>query len=236
MYSTLWRIPIVISVTLTGLVFSSSVMAQEGNFTAKVFPLEGKPMLIEDVSLEGKYYFSATWGSSSVKLPFRSIKTVNMFVPTGNKAEIIFHDGRKDIFYLQNPFWLHGKFKYGNWKMFILSASKIEFTPSTTSQTKLQTVSSEFDRIFFKDGDVISGQVQTDAFKLRASYGNLSFETAEISYIEFESGGQSIDIVVLKNGDRLSGIVEEPIVTVLQTSGTRMDLDKEDIKKITFKK
>jgi len=58
----------------------------------------------------------------------------------------------------------------------------------------------------------------------------------EISYIKFEGGGQNIDIVSLKSGDKLSGVIETPIVKVLIRSGEEISLDKEKIKKITFKK
>ena len=53
---------------------------------------------------------------------------------------------------------------------------------------------------------------------------------------EFEGGGQNIDIVSLRSGDKLSGVIETPIITVLISSGKEINLDKEKIKKITLKK
>jgi hypothetical protein len=93
-----------------------------------------------------------------------------------------------------------------------------------------------FDRIFLKNGDVVSGQILKETFKLRTSYGTINFELPQIAYIDFESGGKNTDIVVLKVGDQLSGVLEAPIITLQMQHGTEIELDKEKIKKITFKR
>lgn len=71
---------------------------------------------------------------------------------------------------------------------------------------------------------------------MRTSYATIKFELPQIAYIDFEGGGKNIDIIVLKVGDKLSGIVEAPIITLQMQPGTEIDLDKEKIKRITFKR
>jgi hypothetical protein len=93
-----------------------------------------------------------------------------------------------------------------------------------------------FDRVFLKNGDIISGQILKETFKLRTSYATFKFELPQIAYIDFEGGGKNMDIIVLKVGDKLSGIVEAPVITLQIQPGTEIDLDKQKIKRITFKR
>ena len=109
------------------------------------------------------------------------------------------------------------------------------FSNSALAQ-KINITVSEFDHIRFKNGDLVSCNIKTKDFKLRAPYATLTFEKPEISHIAFEGGGRNIDVMVLKCGDKISGVIEVSIIKVLIRSGTEIDLDKEKIKKITFKK
>jgi hypothetical protein len=114
--------------------------------------------------------------------------------------------------------------------------AKIEFISPGAGLPSTASVSSEFDQVILKNGDMISGQVKTRAFSLRAPYGTLSFQTEEIQSIHFEGGGQNTDIVVLRVGDKLSGVIQEKNVTILLRSGGEITFEKDKVKDINLRK
>jgi hypothetical protein len=229
---------IIIPIVLFLLNPLSIVNSAEEKFSAKVYPKKGGPMVIENFNRDDngpQHFFTAVWRGSSVKLFFHEIESIT-FINKPLDSEVIFNDGRKDKFKITGSTWMRGKSKFGDWVMNCSDMAKIDFATSALSNTPKAAISKNFDQILFKNGDLISGSVKTGTFKLRTSYATLNFMGPEISYIKFDGGGQNIDIVSLKSGDKLSGVIETPIVKVLIRSGKEISLDKEKIKKITFKK
>jgi hypothetical protein len=219
------------------LISTSVVYSEEENINATVYPRKGEPMIIENISRYDKgpkYFFTAVWRGSNVKLYFHEISSVT-FLNRDLKSEIIFNDGRKDKFKITGGQRMRGKSEFGDWKMYCANMTKIEFGTMGLVNTPKAANPNELDQILFKNGDLLSGEIKTRTFKLRASYATLAFERTEISHIEFEGGGQNIDTVVLHGGDILSGVLEAPIVEVLTKSGKEINLDKEKIKKLMFK-
>jgi|GEM_PF-1784985 len=244
-----WRIitrPFAILTLLMGVVCINSTLAQETKFNARVFPIFGsKPMLIEDFNQKGLHSYEAFWGRSSVELSFQDIKTIRFLNPgkwdlvQGNVAynvEVTLNDGSKDTFALVPKGRMYGKSKFGSWSMRHIHAAKIELSPSNMSQVQADAGHAEFDRIVLKNGDEVTGQVQTAVFKLRTSYGTLNLETAQVSYVDFEGGGPNRDVIVLRIGDRLSGVIEVESIQLLTSSGAALNIQNERIKRITFKK
>ena len=216
----------------------STLHSAEKELNAKVYPKKGVPMIIEKFNRDAngpQLFFTANWRGSGVKLLFQEIESIT-FINKALDSRVIFNDGRKDKFRITGKTWMRGKSKFGDWSMNCWDMTKIEFATTALSNSPKATISGEVDQILFKNGDLISGAVKTGTFKLRASYATLNFEGPEISYIAFDGGGQNVDIVSLKIGDKLSGVIETPIVTILIRSGKEINLAKEKIKKITFKK
>ncbi len=91
-----------------------------------------------------------------------------------------------------------------------------------------------FDQILLKNGDTISGQIMTKAFKLRTAYSTLKFRTPQIGYLDFEGAGKTMDVMGLRTGDKLSGVLEVGSINLLMRSGAEVYLNKEMIRKITF--
>jgi hypothetical protein len=209
-----------------------------------VYPREAEPILIEDLQfmtlggLKYNWFMKATRkGGSSVYLMFKDIKTIRYLSPgKGDEAEVSFNNGRKDTFFLKTGTF-QGISQFGTpWSISSRQVAKIEFSSSTPGKLETAAEPTDFDQILLKNGDTISGQVKTKFFRLRTSYGDLKFQTPQIAYIDFDRRGQNMDVVVLKMGDKLSGAIEVPIITLLMRSGTEVNLDKGKIKRITFKK
>ena len=220
------------------VISTPDVYSEENKTSATVYPKKGEPMIIENINRYDngpKYFFTAVWRGSNVKLYFNEISSIT-FLNRKLNSEIVFNDGRADKFKITGSQNMRGRSKFGDWDMYCANMKKIEFGSIGLDQTPRSADSKEFDQIIFKNSDFLSGEIKTKVFKLRASYATLTFERSEISHIEFEGGGQNIDTMVLRGGDILSGVIEVPIIDILLKSGAEINLNKEKIKRLMFRK
>lgn len=224
-----------ISTVLAGLAISSSVFALEGKFNAKVYPIDAAPVFIEDFTINGKHKCYAEWRGGFVTLLFQGIKTIKYLNPGSHTyhVEVTFNGGKKERLVLR-PDVFHGKSEFGEWSMHSEKATKIEFNPPPASDAKAEAEYINFDQILLKNGDTIIGQIMTKEFKLRTAYSTLKFRTPQIGYLDFEGTGKSNDVMGLRTGDKLSGVLEMASINLLMRSGTQVYLNKEMIRKITF--
>jgi len=223
------------STVLAGLAISSSVLALEGKFNAKVYPIDTAPVFIEDFTMNGKHKCYAEWRGGVITLLFQEIKAIKYLNPGSHTyhVEVTFNSGKKERLVLM-PDVFHGKSEFGEWSMHSEKAVKIEFNPPPVSDAKAEAEYINFDQILLKNGDTISGQIMTKAFKLRTSYSTLKFRTPQIGYLDFEGAGKSKDVMGLRTGDKLSGVLEVGSINLLMRSGAEVYLNKEMIRNITF--
>ena len=224
-----------ISTVLAGLAISSSVSALEGKFNAKVYPIDTAPVFIEDFTMNGKHKCYAEWRGGFITLLFQEVMTIKYLNPGSHTyhVEVTFNSGKKEKLVLM-PDVFHGKSELGEWSMHSEKAVKIEFNPPPVSDAKPEAEYINFDQILLKNGDAISGQIMTKAFKLRTPYSTLKFRTSQIGYLDFEGAGKTRDVMGLRTGDKLSGVLEVGSINLLMRSGTEVYLNKEMIRKITF--
>jgi hypothetical protein len=217
-----------------GMVSSSYAGAQKDQFQATIVLIQGKPIFIDDFNSNGEHFYYAIQKGKKIKLPFKDIKTIRFLNPGKNyKAEVIFKDDTKNTYVLKPAANIVIKSRASIVTLSHTKVAKIEFGPS---RRQAETDYSKFDGILLKSFDSVHGQIQTKIFKVRTPYGNLNFETSRIRYISFDGRGKNIDVIALKNGDKLSGVVETESVKLLTRSGKEVNLDSEKIKRITFKK
>jgi hypothetical protein len=105
---------------------------------------------------------------------------------------------------------------------------------SIVAESKYANVTESHDMLKLKNGDTLSGRVLTSSFTLKTSYATLSFKVEEISQITIEGGGSNVDVVVLRIGDRLSGMLQEKIVRIKLPSGAQLNVERDKIKEISF--
>jgi hypothetical protein len=224
-----------ISTVLAGLAISSSVLALEGKFSVKVYPIDAAPVFIEDFTMNGKHKCYAEWRGGFITLLFQEIKTIKYLNPGSHTyhVEVTFNSGKKERLVLMSDVF-HGKSEFGEWSMHSEKAVKIEFNPPPVSDAKAEAEYINFDQILLKNGDTISGQIMAKAFKLRTSYSTLKFRTPQIGYLDFEGAGKSEAVMGLRTGDKLSGVLEVGSISLLMRSGAEVYLNKEMIRKITF--
>ena len=236
-----------------GILFSHGALAKKENMTVMVYPLDGDGVLIE--GFEAKWwtpgpgwrsvdYLSAKWRGSRVKLQFSEIETIEFLKPKKSyEAQVDFVDGRTDIFTL-DLYEFRGNSEFGLWKIHIDKVRKLDFHPAVESRREKAPESADrempewkdFDQVLLKNGDIVTGIVTTEVVQLKTSYATLSFGTPKIGLIQFDGGGQDIDVVILKIGDKLSGLIEIPNIKVRMRSGDDVDLETKKIRSITFRK
>jgi len=215
-----------------------STQAQERPFTARIVPISGQPFVIEGFNQNGNRYYYAQWRGSNVKLLFSDIVSISFSKPGDGSypVEVAFKDGRKDTFNLNPNGLMGGKSAFGNWSMSHTKVKQISFQVGDSVALQSVGESSEYDQVLMKNGDVLSGRILTTNFTLRTSYGTHTFQTKQIQTINLEGGGQNIDLVLLRIGDKLSGVIENAAVKMEMRSGTQVELSKDKVKDIIFKK
>lgn len=90
------------------------------------------------------------------------------------------------------------------------------------------------DRILLKNGDTISGRILIDKFTVKTSYADLSFDLSQVETVVLEGAGQNIELMVLRTGDKLSGVIGPETVKIELTGGQETEIEKDKIKEIVL--
>jgi hypothetical protein len=92
----------------------------------------------------------------------------------------------------------------------------------------------DVDNVNLRNGDILSGTILTGEFTVQASYGTLTFTKEQLQSITVENAAGKTDQVLLKVGDRLSGVLQNASIQMTHSSGATITLEKGDITSITF--
>lgn len=233
---------------LAGTLFTGHALAKEEKFQATVFLIGvQRPSLIQDFTINGQRYYDAVRQGKQVKLPFRELREIAFVNPGNNfETEILFNDGRKELYSLRPAADIILDDGAIEITMSHIKIARIQFSPLTAQpasdnaptrkQPQPGAVPATSDRVVLRNGDSLSGQIQTKTFPLRTAYGTFQLEAPKIASIEFDATKPGMAVVLLKNGDRLSGTVEAPSVRMTMTSGETVSFDGKRIQKIDFKR
>ena len=88
------------------------------------------------------------------------------------------------------------------------------------------------DRILLKNGDVVSGTLVTQDFQIATDYANLTFRRDSIWSLFLDAGGRGYEIMILRNGDRLSGVMRPVTVKIKLELNEEIEIAKTKIKEI----
>src|SRR5205823_784758 len=81
-------------------------------------------------------------------------------------------------------------------------------TGATASSDGGASAGKQDDMIVLKNGDKITGEVLNKKFTIKTSYAELAFDREKVDQIILEGAGANIDEMVLKAGDKLSGVLQ----------------------------
>ena len=93
----------------------------------------------------------------------------------------------------------------------------------------------EKEALLLKSGDKLTGTVQNENFRIQTSYAQLEFPASDIATIIYEGGANSIERIVVLNGDVFSGFILDAEVTVKLDAGPIIKVRKEKISKLGFR-
>jgi hypothetical protein len=233
---------------LMGIVISSHAFAQTGKVQATIVLIGvQQPIVIQDFNINGEFFYNAVRQGKPVKLYFQDLKEIKFLNPGKNyETEVIFNDGRKETYLLQPASDITVTSQHSVVSLSHSKAARIAFSPTPKQQappdakpipqTQPDVQLGTVDRVILKSGDSLSGNVQTMTFTVRTAYGTFRLETPKIASIEFDEKGPSTAVVLLRNGDRLSGTVEVESVRFTMLSGEGVSFDGKTIKTINFKR
>jgi len=235
--------------TFMGIVFSSPAFAQAGKVQAAVFLIGvQEPVVIRDFIINDNDYYDAIREGKPVKLPFQDLKEITFLNPGKNhETEVVFKDDRREKYTLKpasDITMISGSsiVSMGHTKVARIAFSPMPVQPPPTNappvlqQPRPGAQPGALDRVVLKSGDILSGNVQTTIFPVRTAYGTFRLEMPKIASIEFDEKGPNTAVVLLRNGDRLSGTVEADPVLFVMTSGEGIQFDGKTIKSIQFKR
>jgi len=92
------------------------------------------------------------------------------------------------------------------------------------------------DAMTLKNGDAVTGTIENEEFTVNASYGDMVFETDKIAKIVFEGAGNNVDVIRLKVGDKISGVIQDGKIKIKLVSGEAVEIDKDKVKEIQIRR
>lgn len=227
--------------------FAGNAFAQEEKFQATIYLIGVQPFEVPDFTINGERFYDAVRQGKKVKLPFRDLKEIRFLNPAKSfEVEVLFNDGRRETLLLQPAADIvieTGMLsEYSHSKV-----ARIQFAPMPAQppppdaqpalhQKQPDATPVTSDRVVLRNGDSLSGQVQTKTFPLRTAYGTFQLDATQIASIEFDATRPHLAVVLLKNGDRLNGTVEVESLRFTLMSGEAVSFDGKTIRTINFKR
>jgi hypothetical protein len=244
---TTWKCYAVLA--LMEILFAGNAFAQAGKLQTAIFLIGvQQPIVIQDFAINDNFFYDAVREGKPVKLSFQDLKEIKFLNPGKNfETEVIFNDGKRETYLLQPASDITVTSESSIVSISHTKVSRIAFSPMPVQppppnappvpQPPRQGVQpGTFDRVILKSGDTLSGQIQTTTFTVRTAYGTFHFVTPKIASIEFDAKEPNTAVVLLRDGDRLSGTVEVDPVLFVMTSGQGISFDSKTIKSIQFKR
>ncbi|MCH8151586.1 MAG: hypothetical protein IH830_04330 [Planctomycetes bacterium] len=160
-----------------------------------------------------------------------------------DKARVVcgaFAYGERTIYFYNEGFgpdWRRWQLNFWHWvlDLRVPGAAETGAMPGVGSAAAGGARRPLYDAIKLKNGDTMSGVILNESFTIKASYGVLTFPRAQIDRITIEGGGFNVDELILKVGDRISGVLQDAKIRVKLSSGAEADLDKDKVKEIQIR-
>ena len=233
----------VVFITFCVLYSCFLINAQEEGLTFYITDKNDRISEVHDLKFFGeRTYLDVFKGQARLRIDLSEISSIERQDPNKYIWKITFVSGESDIFTgLQSGSdkFLSGKeiianrsANYGISGENLKSISRV----SGISNDDKQSGHVESDKIVLKNGDTVSGKIITNQFSVKTSYASLSFNLDQIASISLEGGGQNIESLSLRTGDKLSGSIGPDTITILLSTGQETSIEKEKIKSITFRK
>ncbi len=218
---------------------------------ARLYTIDNQEIVLRDLKAFEKDYFVESevlrprWRQSLelVPLPFSTIASAQKI--SKEVTQVRFRNGDEDEFteFFVDEYNLKGWSDYGPFEINASLVRGLVFLdedgrPVTGEDTVIPPLipPAEYaDRFITFDGDIISGDILEEVFKLRAAYGTLNIAKELIAVIVIDREGPVLkQIVELINGDIISGFVEPARVRMQVSDEQVVTMDVEQLSRILF--
>lgn len=218
---------------------------------ARLYTVDNQEIILRNLKcFEKDYYveseeFRPRWRQSLelVPLPFAAIASARKI--GRDVTRVKFRDGSEDDFneFFVDEYNLRGWSDYGPFEINSSLLRGLVFLdeagePVTGEATEIPPVipPPEYnDRFITFDGDIISGEILEESFKLRAAYGTLDLSRELLAVITIDREGEVLkEIVELKNGDIISGFIEPSRIRMKVADDQVVTMDAEQLSRVLF--
>jgi hypothetical protein len=124
---------------------------------------------------------------------------------------------------------------YWHWALGLKIPGATETTISTAS-TLTFAEAKNYDTIELKNGDIITGNISNKNFTIKTSYATLTFDIDKFRQIQIEGNETKQDVLTLRIGDRISGVLQTTEIEIELASGAKTKIAKDKIHLIQMKK
>jgi len=110
----------------------------------------------------------------------------------------------------------------------------LELTKETDDDTKKPEAKP--DRVFLRDGKIVSGKIINRAFTIKTAYAQLPVNASDVSYMQIRHPVNEHDVIETRSGDRLTGELQDVEFVVQGADGAQVRVEKDEVESIAFGK
>lgn len=220
-------------------------------FNARLYTVDNQEITLRNLKVFEKNYqieseeFRPRWRQSLelVNLKFDEIAAAQKI--DGNITRVRFRDGSEDDFseFFEDEYNLRGWSEHGPFEINATLVRGLVFLdekgfPVTGEEYEIPPVippPEYIDKFVTFDGDIISGDILADRFKIQTAYGTLFLNRDLIAEIHINREGDDlIEIVNLKNGDIISGFLQPPRLQMKLSDDQVITMNVEQLSRVLF--
>ena len=90
------------------------------------------------------------------------------------------------------------------------------------------------DRLWLHQGDPVTGRLENGTLELKTPYGRIQFPVDRLAEVQFAAGPHQIDTVIGVNGDRFSGFLVDPVLTLRPQLGPTLTLRRDLVTRLAL--
>lgn len=220
-------------------------------YNARLYTVNNEEIIVRNLKLWEKNYqvetqvFHPRWRESlkMVNLDFGEIASAQQI--DEEVTRVRFRNGREDEFteFFEDEYNLKGWSDYGPFEISATLVRGLIFLDengnivprAVTEILPLIPPPEELDRFVTFDGDIVSGDILGEKFKIQTAYGTLLLDRELISEIRIDRERDDLmEIVNFKNGDIISGWIDPPLFRMKISGGQEITMEVENLSRILF--
>ena len=212
---------------------------------ARVETIDGGTFDIRDFSMDGRHRFSVDHKGTPTTIDWSDIVSFELKqVNADFWVEVRTVDGKKEAFRMRQMSSFRGRADFGPWSMPFQKVKSVLFMGETVHETQKQETPVKeadliqfVDKVLMRNGDIILGNILTEVFSVRTTYGTFPFKKADIRRLTFGAPGKKekeVDTLYSRYGDKLTGSISESQIRITLFTKAGISIPRDHIKEVEF--